>query len=211
MILGDSTLWRRRLIDVHELVLARLAVAWSRHVGRFGPATLEDAITDQLVWALQRDQVLGKRFLVTPQYKLLDEDRRGDVVTKGVIDVAVFFHLRNDVYLAFECKRLSVRRSQGRESLAGKYVEEGMMRYVSARYAQRLPLGAMLGYVMDGDVRWAEERLRGAVERRAEKLRLVESLKELPAVSVRCLGSRHRRADGGSPFEIRHVLLAVSA
>ena len=65
-------------------------------------------MTSQLALALQRDPI-ARRYLIDPQHMLIDEDLRGDVVTKGFIDIAVFFALNNESYLAFECKRLNVR------------------------------------------------------------------------------------------------------
>ena len=151
-------------------------------------------MTDQLVLALQRDPVSGRRFIIVPQYKLLDEDLRGDVVTKGFIDIAVFFNWNQEIYLAFECKRLNVSYGGGRHSQAGKYADEGLMRYVSAQYARSLPFGAMLGYVMDGDVDWVLGQLPAVFEDRAATLGLDGLLVDSPAVAfLRCFRTRHRR------------------
>lgn len=211
MNLGDSAAWQQRLVDVHAVLLTRIAVIWARCAGRFGIKAREDRMTDQLALALQRDPI-AKRYLIIPQHKLVDDDLRGDVVTKGVIDIAVFFHLDNEIYLAFECKRLNVRYEEARHSLAGKYVDEGLMRYVSAQYARALPLGAMLGYVMDGDLEWAMSQVAAALESRRAQLGFDVPLEYLPAVAVLgCFRTLHRRSGEVALFEVRHALLPLSA
>ena len=209
MNLGDSAAWRRRFVDIHAELLDRIAAVWPRCAGRFDATTKENPVTDQLALALKRDPV-ARRFLIIPQLKLIDEDRVGDVVTKGFVDIAVFFHLKNESYLAFECKRLNVRYEGSRRSLAGKYADEGLMRYVSAQYARALPLGAMLGYVMDGDLEWVLVRLRAAFQKRATGLCLAGSLTNAPdIVPLRCFRTHHCRPGESAPFEVRHTLLPM--
>jgi hypothetical protein len=186
-----------------------MAVVWPRCAGRFEATTKENQMTDQLALALKRDPV-AKRFLIVPQLKLIDENLRADVVTKGIIDIAAFFNWNSETYLAFECKRLNVHFEGGRHSLAGKYAEEGLMRYVSAQYARALPLGAMLGYVMDSDMEWALERLAAALESRRAQLGVDNPLEDLPAVGFfRCFRTFHRRSGEVALFEVRHALLPL--
>lgn len=74
----------------------------------------------------------------------------------GRIDLRLTHGYRSDVYFALECKRLNVIDKNGKtSSLAGKYVTEGMMRFVgeTPQYAKTLAQGGMIGYVMDGNVR----------------------------------------------------------
>ena len=85
------------------------------------------------------------------------------------------------------------------------------MRYVKAQYAQRLPMGAMLGYVMDGDSEWVIERLEEALIQRAEALCLVEPPVKLSSVEgIRRFRTVHRRVRDLSLFEVRHGLLPLS-
>ncbi len=69
----------------------------------------------------------------------------------GRIDLRFLFEILEHVYFALECKRLNVVRDGKRASLAGKYVSEGMMRFVEGKYGRRSKQGGMLGYVMAGD------------------------------------------------------------
>ena len=67
----------------------------------------------------------------------------------GYVDVGILFSVGLDeVCLLIECKRLNVNGA----SLAADYVCKGMMRFVTGKYGPDLPVAAMIGYVMDGQV-----------------------------------------------------------
>ena len=68
----------------------------------------------------------------------------------------------NDRYLAAEAKKL---RGKGR-SLAGEYVEEGVMRFVTARYGRGHDYGIMMGYVVVPSISDAISRVKQAMEKR---------------------------------------------
>ncbi|MHB8084416.1 MAG: hypothetical protein ACYDHZ_01130 [Dehalococcoidia bacterium] len=68
----------------------------------------------------------------------------------------------NDRYLAAEAKRL---RGKG-TSLAGKYVEEGIMRFVTARYGRGHDRGIMMGYVIVPPIDQACTRVTHAMHKR---------------------------------------------
>ena len=209
MNLGDSAAWRQRFIDVHTELLVLIAAVWPRCAARFDATARENAVTDQLILALRRDPV-ARRFLVIPQLKLIDEDLIGDVVTKGFIDIAVFIDWNSECYLAFECKRLNVRYEEDRHSQAGPYADNGLMRFVSAQYARALPLGAMLGYVMDGDLDWALTRLKAAIQTRSAKLYLAGSPTGATEIAaLRCFRTRHDRPSDSTGIEVRHALLPM--
>lgn len=47
----------------------------------------------------------------------------------GRIDLRFTHGHREEIYFAFECKRLSLLTLRGRRSLAGDYIKDGMMRF----------------------------------------------------------------------------------
>lgn len=57
---------------------------------------------------------------------------------------------REEVYFAFECKRLNALEDGSRRTLAPEYVTEGMMRFITGQYAGSMQHGGMIGYVLDG-------------------------------------------------------------
>ncbi|MFP4057522.1 MAG: hypothetical protein ACLF0G_11700 [Candidatus Brocadiia bacterium] len=130
---------------------------------------------------------------------------------RGRLDLRFVCGCREDVYFAFECKRLNVVDHRGkRRSLAPEYVEQGMMRFVEGKYARGLDKGGMLGYVMDGRTLAAIEAVDKAVGRRRRQLRLVGAGLESSPVrpdEPRVRQTRHELAVG--PLLIHHVFLAV--
>jgi len=73
------------------------------------------------------------------------------------IDIAVWWdRLAEGAYFTIECKRLAPG------DLIAEYVEEGMIRFVSQRYASAVRAAAMAGYVIHGDPEqlWQQVNLR---------------------------------------------------
>jgi hypothetical protein len=89
---------------------------------------------------------------------------------KGRIDIRFLHGHREEVYFAVECKRLNVRNKKKLSTLASEYVNEGMMRFITGKYAEGLDKGCMLAYVMNGQIPAAIESVRRAVE--AERVSL---------------------------------------
>src|SRR3546814_17127279 len=80
-----------------------------------------------------------------------------------------------------------LKNSGNRSSLATVYVTEGMMRFMTEQYAEQLPVGCMLGYVLDGDVPFSLQKLTSAIIAHADRKRVVSG----KSVSVRVdLGGR---------------------
>ena len=84
------------------------------------------------------------------QYEPFGYQSDGTAYSKGRIDMAVLLDQDRERYLAYECKRLNLTHSSRRSSLATLYVTKGLHRFVTEQYAEKLPVGYMLGYVLDG-------------------------------------------------------------
>jgi hypothetical protein len=208
MFIGDATAWLARFQDVEERLIHCLPDVWPVSIAGLTGQPREDEITRRLVFHLRRDPEARKLGAILCQHTLLEEQLRGDVVTKGYIDIAIVLSENPECYVAFECKRLNVITKGRLSSLAGPYVEHGMLRYVCAQYAQDLPLGGMIGYVFDGDILAAEKGVCAAIVARSAML----CSSSAPVVSVpvgfaRRLTTRHSRAGEVKSFEIRHTLL----
>jgi len=211
-MIGNPSAWLVKFQDVHDKVLHVIKNVWPDCAKRFRADALENQITDQLALMLRRDQRSRENWLVVPQYKSLDSDFNGDVVTKGFIDFIVFFDLNQKNYIAYECKRLNVLFPSGFQTLADKYVDEGIMRYVSAQYAQALPFGVMIGYVLDSNMPKALAAVKSQIQNKARRLHCISQeshAKNLPPVSfIIRFTTGHSRASG--KIEVQHLLLPLS-
>src|ERR1022692_3404302 len=57
---------------------------------------------------------------------------------------------REEVYFAFECKRLYPIENGKRRARAAEYITEGMIRFTTGQYSSVMHAGGMIGYVLDG-------------------------------------------------------------
>jgi hypothetical protein len=130
----------------------------------------------------------------------------GGKFSKGKIDIAFFLDQDREHYIAYECKRLNVPYGGTRNSLATVYVTQGMMRFMIEQYAEALPIGCMLGYVIDGDISFAVAQLDKAIKAH-QPLRLTAGpIKAAPVRGIERFLTTHVRATG-AVIELRHALL----
>ena len=210
MAVGDSAAWAGRFRSFDRRFLERVTAVWPRCLAVLPDRPDEDAVTTNLVDLLERDSGIRRRFhWIEFQYEPFGRTPQGAAYSKGRIDVAVFLNQDRDRYLAYECKRLNDVREDGRRSLAGEYVMEGLSRFVAERYSENLPVGCMLGYVLDGDVAYAASSVRERIVACRRKIALIGQPKDEAAVGVATrFSSRHRRQDDGE-IEVRHALLPM--
>ena len=206
-IFGKSRLWVSSFEDVHTLLIDAIQRAWPSCRGTCLPTTLEDEMTRKLVVLIRKDETIrSSPFFVESQLELLPSDLKGDVTAKGYLDIAVLFLTASrKVYLACECKRLNIPDGNGgRRSLATEYVLEGMLRFVRAKYAKSFPVGAMIGYVMDGDTVSAESAVVAKVKRYKRRLhcRARDIRHGTPPAT---LTTRHSRKSGN--IRLTHLLV----
>ena len=136
----------------------------------------------------------------------------GWAYSKGKIDMALLLDQERERYLAYECKRLNVVRNGTTRSLATPYVLEGMLRFITQQYAANLPVGCMLGYVLDGNVNTARTKVQAAIDSNKAEIGLMEEPTDMqPVGPVKRLTSLHCRPSNGSKIEIRHALLPFPA
>lgn len=67
-------------------------------------------------------------------------------LVRGRIDIMTIYSFHEHEYFGIECKRVGA----GIVSLADKYVDDGVMRFVSTKYSRGHDRGAMLAFVMTG-------------------------------------------------------------
>jgi hypothetical protein len=169
---------------------------------------LEVPITKKFVVHLRSSQNRSVHlFRIDWDPNVLDENG----VQKGRIDIRFTRGYYASEYFSLECKLLNRTDKKGRWfSLAGKYIDEGVMRYVNKQYSGGSN-GGMLGYVMDGDTDKAIKCINEAIETRKQNLK-IEGKAELKKSSIRpeCQQTREtRHLVRNDCFIVHHIFLPV--
>jgi hypothetical protein len=207
VIVGNAQAWADRFVSLDDRFLERIVTHWPASLGGLGPDPLEDEITINLVHLLSIDPVVRRLcHFVAYQHEPFGIAPSGARFSKGRIDMAVLFDWERERYMAYECKRLCARTGTGRASLATTYVVDGMMRFITEQYAQDLPVGGMLGYVIDGDTDFAERQVHLAIGAHAPLALSAGPTSRTPIGEHRRFETEHGRI--GTGIRLRHALLA---
>ena len=208
MLVGDVRAWAEKFVTFDDRLLERIVAVWPACMALLPGQPGEDIITINLVDLLGKDPTVRRLcHWIEYQYEPFGLAADGSRYSKGKIDIGVVFDWERDRYLAYECKRLNVINTAGRSSLATAYVAEGMMRFMTEQYAESLPVGCMLGYVLDSDVTFARERVESAIAAHAS-LNLTTGPNPIKAIGKASrFGTWHLR-DSTAEIELRHALLS---
>ena len=148
---------RRAQRGIVVLVLRILHNAWPTTAAdtRVTPTTDEDVVSDVLRWKMvdaknRLDPVPQLRFEREPQS---DDPELGNPL--GLIDIKVLYTWKDDTYLTMECKRITSTDN----SLALKYVRNGVNRFASGKYSPGHAFGIITGYVICGNPDGCAERV----------------------------------------------------
>ena len=210
MVIGDADIWSDTFPEeLIPRVLDLVTDTWN-DFDKPGPADLEVPITQRFKHALKQAKDL--RLLPVRIEREPAEDHPTTGIELGRIDLKFVpaVSALEEVYFAFECKRLNVVDNGRRRTLAPEYVTEGMMRFVTGQYASSVGDGGMIGYVLDGRCDDAIQLVGQNVNSRASELRLV-SATTLAASSLRPHnGAVRETAHDAKPsrhFRLHHVFL----
>lgn len=208
MLVGNAQGWADSFVSFDDRFLERIAAVWPACMADLPGQPVEDDITINLVDRLTKDVIVRRLcHWVEYQFEPFGFASDGSKYSKGKIDIAVLFDWERERYLAYECKRLNVLNAGCRSSLATVYVTQGMMRFITEQYAEHLPIGCMIGYVLDGDVQFAQKRIADTITSHVP-LALVGGPTPLPSIhSIKRFRTRHTRS-GGLDIELRHALLS---
>ena len=206
MMEGEQLGWKAEYRRRDALFLRFVMEVWWQVAARLPTDALEDTITKTLVDRLDAGTRARALFYCDYQFVPMDRTRDGSLGADRFIDIAMIMDNDRSRYLAYECKRLNVRREGARRSQAGSYVADGTMRFVTGQYAKDLPVACMIGYVMDGDVAFAYARIKATVRRNQSALRLQDGPTAEPPLDAmtRFVTMHERNGDG---IELRHALL----
>jgi hypothetical protein len=210
MVLGDLQAWANRFITADERLLERIWVLWPKCMAVLPSQPTEDQITINLVHLLGKDEVVRRIcHWVEFQFEPFGTASNGAKFSKGKIDIAVLLDWERERYLAYECKRLNVTNGGIRSSLATPYVTQGMMRFLTEQYAEGLPIGCMLGYIIDGDIPFAVGQIHNAIAAHQPLSLVAGPTAATPLQGIERFVTTHKRA--ANVIELRHALLPFSA
>lgn len=135
------------------------------------------------------------------------------IETNGRIDILFDYTgtNREEVYFAFECKRLRIPRSTKVDSNVSEYIgEQGMMCFITGKYSEGLNHGGMIAYVMDGNTNEAINQIEKSMQKNKMHLCLSNNTflitspllnKDMVKETVHNLETRE--------FTIYHIFLSV--
>lgn len=209
MIIGESDVWAANFKRYDERLLERICDILPACIAALGDNPYEDDITINLVDRFQLDEIIRKIFHHWEyQFEPFGHDQNGAAYSKGKIDLAVFWDMEREKYLAYEAKRLNVKTKSGTESKATVYVTEGLVRYVIEQYSEGLPVGCMLGYVLDGNTASVHPKVQKAITDNSTLVGLLSGPTPLSAISTAMrFETDHERHNKGGQINIRHALV----
>jgi len=206
---GNAGFWRRDIKDLLPVILDLIVDSWRTFAPPIKPKIDEDHINRRFCVHLRNHKDRSMHlFKIWSQLELLS--REGILIGKPDLIFSAF-NDDEEQFFACECKLLNKTDKRGVwSSLAGKYVDEGMMRYVSGQYSGG-DNGGMIGYVMDGDTVKAVKCVNDAIEKRKEKL-CINHKAQLRRSSIRpkCHQTKeteHLMKNGS--FTVHHIFLPI--
>jgi hypothetical protein len=211
MTVGDTSDWddffQQNLIPA---VLAHVFATWE-HMPKPGPSDLEDDISVKLYSALVKAKDRNAHaFRIEYQVVEVDTDLAAVTGKKDIVFVPSL--QQEEIYLCLEAKRLNAIVAGVRRSLADEYVKEGMQRFVNGKYARFVRHGAMLAYVLDGNIDRAMQNVENNIRNRLAELRMgngrgfIDS--SIRPSDHRTKETHHHREGEKAVFRIHHLFVA---
>lgn len=209
MIFGNGAVWADSFKRYDERLLERICEILPTCVAALGNNPHEDQITINLVDRFHLDEVIRKMFHHWEyQFEPFGQDENGVSYSKGKIDFVAFWDMEREKYLAYEAKRLNIKTKKGTESKARVYVTEGLVRFVTEQYSEGLPVGCMLGYVLDGNAATVQPKIGKAIADNSTLVRLLSGPSPLPDINTaKRFETDHERQGCGTQINVRHALI----
>lgn len=214
MVIGDAEIWSDTFPEeLIPRVLDLVAHTWDSFV-KPGPSDHEVPITRRFKHALKQAKDLQRLPVRIEREPAEDDPATGKELGRIDLKFLPAVSALEEVYFAFECKRLNAVQDGTRRTLAPEYVTEGMMRFVTGQYASSAYQGGMIGYVLDGHCDEAIGLVEQNVSSRVAELRMTTSAGLEPS-SLRPENRRIRETSHALQpqrrFRLHHVFLECSA
>jgi len=212
-VVGNGRLWKEDLFPEELIpeILELVITSWRTfkkpdHLAREVP--ISKAFTKKI--RAEKNQHGDLPFHVWYELPPLSTQTEED----GRIDI-LFSYIgthREDIYLAFECKRLRIPYPSGLDTNNSDYVgDQGMMCFVTGKYSPSVTHAGMIGYVMDGKANLAIISLEKLIKRKRSTLKLRENTGLQPSlIMLNCQNVRETtHILSGKQLKIHHLFLAI--
>lgn len=211
MISGNPRDWAEKFGSVDFRIISAIEEIWPKCISRFKEQPLEDQLTINLINDIKSLPALRRLGYAAYQHEPFAYWDNGTAYSLGKIDFAFIIDSNRDIYIAYECKRLNVLNGSGRSSLATAYVKEGLMRFVVEKYSENLPIASMLGYVMDGDIEFAQQRIETAILTNKSETKFSGKIIPMEEVGAfKRFRTNHDRKKGSDLIQINHTFLGLN-
>jgi len=133
--------------------------------------TIENTITRELASEMQKEQKASEMQKEQKKYKLRVDPQTPNLIHPcndieySIIDIRFIWSIYANEYLAVEAKLLYGKGA----SLAGPYVEKGVMDFIGGKYSMGHSHGIMLGYILLKPIDNAITSVKKALEKRRTK------------------------------------------
>ncbi len=150
MTVGDPSMWSD--VFPEDLVPRILDLVWDTWATFPSPAPdeFEVPITRRFKVALKHAKDFRRLPLRIEREPAEDDPATAAELGRLDLKLSPAGSAREEVYFAFECKRLYPIEHGTRRARAAEYVTEGMLRFASGQYAATMRHGGMIGYVLNG-------------------------------------------------------------
>jgi hypothetical protein len=150
MILGDPSMWSDLFPE--DMVPEILDLVWDTWAEFPPPAPdeLEVPLTRRFKTALKHAKDFRRLPLRIEREPAEDDPTTAEELGRIDLKLSPAGSAREEVYFAFECKRLYAIEHGTRRARAAEYVKEGMFRFCTGQYAVSMRHGGMIGYVLNG-------------------------------------------------------------
>jgi hypothetical protein len=171
-VIGDPGMWSDTFLDhLVPRILDLVMETWEAFE-KPAPTDHEVPITRRLRRALKQAKDYKRLPVRIERESAEDDPNTGEELGRIDLKFLPAMSALEEVYFAFECKRLNILENGKRRTLAPEYVIEGMMRFVTGRYASIMQHGGMIGYVFDGRCNDAIRLVKSNVRKRCDELQL---------------------------------------
>lgn len=194
------------------LVLQILHDAWPATAAdpRVSRTADEDSISDVLRWKMAESK---NRLTPVPQMRFEREPQSDEPELDnplGLIDVKILYTWNDETYLTMECKRITSTEN----SLALKYVRNGVNRFASGKYGPGHAFGIIAGYAICGNLDGCAERISHTLAKEPESETSYDSKFGWKPDDTLISGQRHYRTRHhqsivANIIELIHAVLPV--